>query len=132
MVKAVPEGTHTVTPSFAVEGCADAIETYKKVFGAMEKSRALDPSGKKIWHADICIGDSHVFLSDFMPEMGGRRETASVWLYLEDPDATFKKATDAGFKALMPMADMFWGDRYGMLKDPFGVGWSIGAPLKKG
>jgi uncharacterized glyoxalase superfamily protein PhnB len=125
-----PEGLFTVTPGMAIDGCAEAIEVYKKVFGAIEKSRAPDPSGKKIWHADLCIGESHLFLSDYFPGMAAKPDTASLWLYLEDPDATFKKALDAGFKQLMPMADMFWGDRMGALTDRWGNKWTLAKHVK--
>ncbi len=125
-----PEGIHSVTAELAIDGCAEAIDVYKKVFGAIEKSRAPDPSGKKVWHADICIGDTHVFLNDVFPDMGGKPTQAQLWVYMEDADAVYKKATDAGFKALMPMGDQFWGDRMGKVADRWGNEWTIAKHLK--
>jgi PhnB protein len=125
-----PEGIHTVTSELAIDGCGEAIEVYKQVFGAIEKARAPDPSGKKVWHADLCIGDSHLFLSDAFPEMGNPGAPSKLWLYLEEPDETFKKATAAGFKVLMPMADMFWGDRMGKVADRWGNEWTLAKHVK--
>ncbi len=136
-VKWKPEGMHTVTPSFAVEGCADAIEAYKKVFGAIEKSRAPDPSGKKVWHADLVIGDSHVFVNDYFPEMAAqmgdavRKGGAGLWLYVENPDEIFERAKAAGWKVLMPMADMFWGDRSGTVMDRWGNQWTLAKRIRE-
>ena len=105
---------HTVTAELAVDGAAEAIEFYKKAFGAEEVTRAPDPSGKKIWHAQIRIGDSQVFVNDVFPEMGGSAgRRRSLWIYVENVDALFKRATDAGATVKMPLADMFWGDRLG-------------------
>jgi PhnB protein len=125
-----PEGIHSVTSEMAIDGCSEAIDVYKKVFGAVEKSRAPDPSGKKVWHADICIGDSHIFVSDVFPEMGASSGSSKLWLYMEDADQVFKKATDAGFKVLMPIADMFWGDRMGKVADRWGNEWTIAKHIK--
>ncbi|MHB1846092.1 MAG: VOC family protein [Deltaproteobacteria bacterium] len=125
-----PEGMHAVTPDLSIDGCAEAIELYKKVFGAKEMGRAPDPSGKKIWHADIQIGDSRVFLADVFPEMGGKPGRAQLWLYLEDADGTFNKAVESGFKVLMPMGDMFWGDRIGKVADRWGNEWTLAKRIK--
>src|ERR1700677_2772184 len=95
-VRAVPEGLHTVTASLAVDGASEAIEFYKKAFGAEEVMRAPDPSGKKIWHAQIRIGDSQVFVNDVFPEMGGSANITRLWIYVENVDSLFKRATDAG------------------------------------
>jgi PhnB protein len=130
-VKGVPDGMHTVTAALAVEGAAEAIEFYKKAFGAEELSRAPDPSGKKIWHASIRIGDSPVFVSDTFPEMGsGKPSKASLWLYVESVDALFKRATDAGATVKMPLADMFWGDRIGSVVDKWGNEWTLAQHTK--
>lgn len=129
-VKAVPEGMHTLTAQLTVEGAAEALEFYKKAFGAVELDRAPDPSGKKIWHAAMRIGDSAFFINDAFPEMGGHAHPTSLWLYTENADALFQRASGAGAEVLMPMADMFWGDRMGQLKDKWGNRWSIAQRVK--
>ena len=127
----VPEGLHTVTPHLVVRNAAQAIEFYKKAFGAQERSRFEMPGGA-IGHAELKIGDSVVFLADEMPGPGGSRSPQSVGgstctlnIYVEDVDKLFNQAVNAGGKSLMPVEDMFWGDRYGSLSDPFGHVWSI-------
>jgi PhnB protein len=125
-VKAIPEGMHTVTSQLTLDGAAQAIEFYKKAFGAQELSRAMDPTGKKVWHASLRIGDSTIFVNDAMPEMGGPgAQPSRLWLYVEDVDGAYKRATQAGAKALMPPTDMFWGDRYGNVTDAWGNEWGI-------
>ena len=127
---AIPEGYRTVTPYLAVDDAAEAIEFYKKAFGAKERVRMAAPDGK-IGHAELAIGDSMVMLSDPFPqattrppkELGGT--TASVFMYVEDVDAVVKKAVDAGATVTMEVEDQFWGDRFGSVKDPFGHAWSI-------
>lgn len=129
-VKPVPEGYHTVTPYLVVDNAAAAIDFYKRAFGAKEITRMSDPQGK-ISHAELRIGDSMVMLSDEMPasetesprSLGGT--TAGIFLYLEDVDKTFKQATSAGATVDSALTDMFWGDRYGKLTDPFGHSWSL-------
>ena len=130
MAKASPEGLHSVTPALCVDGAAEAIEFYKKAFGAVERDRAIDPSGKKIWHASILIGDSTVFLTDAFPEMGSVANTSSLWIYTDDVDAAFKRAVDAGAQVRMPVADMFWGDRMGALTDRWGNRWTLAQHIK--
>jgi PhnB protein len=125
MIKAIPEGLHSVTPALAIAGAAEAIELYKKAFGAVEKFRAPDPSGQKIWHAELRIGDSVVFVNDAFPEMGSGPTKTSLWLYSEDVDAAFKRATDAGVEVRMPLGDMFWGDRMGTVVDHWGNQWTL-------
>ena len=130
-VKPIPEGFRTVTPHLSLNGCAEAIEFYKKAFGAEEACRMPGPGGK-IMHAEIRIGDSVLMLADEFPDMGSRGAQTiggtpvTVHLYVTDVDATFDRAVKAGAKATMPVADMFWGDRYGRLEDPFGHHWSVG------
>jgi len=129
-VKPIPEGHHTVTPYLAVDDASTAIEFYKRAFGATERMRMSAPDGK-IGHAEIEIGDSMVMLSDPFPqattrppkELGGT--TSGVFLYVEDVDAAFQRAIDAGATVAMAPADMFWGDRFGSLIDPFGHNWSL-------
>jgi PhnB protein len=129
--KPIPSGFHTLTPHLVVKGASKAIEFYKKAFDAQEIGRMPWPDGKSIRHADLRIGDSHVFLVDESPEMGCRgpaNTTATpvtIHMYVEDVDAAFGKAVAAGARVKMPLADMFWGDRYGVLTDPFGHAWSL-------
>jgi PhnB protein len=125
MTKAIPEGLHSVTPAMTIDGCAEAIEFYKKAFGAVEIERAPDPSGKKIWHAQIRIGNSAIFVNDVFPEMGSVAGSASLWIYSGDVDAAFKRAVDAGVEVKMPLADMFWGDRMASVVDRWGNRWTL-------
>ena len=128
--KPIPEGYHSVTPTLAVDGAAEAIEFYKRAFGARERMRMPGPAGK-IAHAELEIGDSVVMLSDPFPrstvkpptELGGT--SMSVFLYVEDVDAVVQQALDLGATVTMPVEDMFWGDRFGSVSDPFGHSWSI-------
>ncbi len=129
-VKAIPEGFHTVTAEMAVEGCSEAIEFWKKAFGAEVVGQAMDHSGKKVMHAAIRIGDSIVFANDVFPEMGGKNWPAQMWLYVDNVDAWFKRAVDAGGKAMMPPMDMFWGDRFARVGDRWGNEWSIATHVK--
>jgi uncharacterized glyoxalase superfamily protein PhnB len=131
----VPEGYRTVTPHLTIRGAAEAIEFYKKAFAARELRRSPGPDGK-IMHAEIQIGDSRIFLNDEFPEMGALSALAlkgspvTMHLYVEDCDALFDKAVKAGATVVMPLADQFWGDRYGLLVDPYGQRWSIASHLK--
>ena len=130
MAKAIPDGMHTITPQLAIDGCDKAIEWYGKAFGAEVVSRAPDPSGKKVWHASVRIGNSIIFVNDVFPEMGGGAQTASLWLYTDNVDQAWKRAVDAGAKQTMPLGDMFWGDRLGQLVDPFGNKWNLAQHMK--
>jgi len=129
-VKPIPEGMHSLTPHLVCAGAADAIEFYKKAFGAIETSRMPGPQGR-LMHAAVRIGDSTLMLVDEMPEWGSlgpkalKGSPVTVHLYVEDVDATVAKAVAAGAKVTMPVAEMFWGDRYGQLEDPFGHRWSV-------
>lgn len=136
MVKSIPDGYHTVTPTLTVRGALDAIEFYKKAFGAHEIMRFPSPDGKTIMHAEIKIGTSIIMLNDEIPQMkclspqsvGGA--TSGIFLYVENADEVFNKAVAAGAKPQMPMMDAFWGDRFGSLVDPFGQVWSIATHKK--
>jgi PhnB protein len=129
-VNPIPSGYHTATPYLTLNDCASAIEFYKKAFNAQELMRMEGPGGK-IGHAEIKIGDSAIMLADEMPRGGSRSPkslggtTSGIFLYVTDVDASFKQAVDAGAKADMPPTDMFWGDRFGSLTDPFGHSWSM-------
>jgi uncharacterized glyoxalase superfamily protein PhnB len=129
-VKPVPEDMHRVTPHLICAGAAKAIEFYKKAFGAVEEARLPGPDGR-LMHAVIRIHGDAVMLVDEMPEWGALSPKAlkgspvTLHLYVEDVDASVKRAVDAGAKLTMPVADMFWGDRYGKVEDPFGHHWSV-------
>lgn len=129
-VKPVPEGMHTVTPHLVCKGAADAIEFYKKAFGAAEMNRLPGKDGR-LMHASVRIGDSTVMLVDEMPEWGTlgpkslKGSPVTIHLYVDDVDKFAKRAVDAGARITMPIEDMFWGDRYGQLEDPFGHHWSV-------
>lgn len=129
-VKPIPDGYHTVTPYLAVHNAAKAIDFYKRAFGATELHHMDGPQGK-IAHAEIKIGDSIIMLSDEMPGTETRSPqslngtTTNLFIYVKDADAAFNKAVSAGARSTMPLTDMFWGDRYGKLTDPFGHSWSI-------
>ena len=128
--KSIPNGYHTATPYLIVQNASAAIEFYKRAFGATELMRLPDPGGK-IGHAEIKVGDSPIMLADEMPEMGFRSPQSiegagiSLLLYVEDVDARFRQATDAGAKVLRPVQDQFYGDRSGTLEDPFGHVWTL-------
>jgi uncharacterized glyoxalase superfamily protein PhnB len=129
-VNAVPQGLHAVTVQLTVEGAADAIAFYQKAFGAEPGMVAPDPSGKKIWHAEFRIGDTCLFINDAFPEMGGGANVTRVWLYSQDVDALWKRATDAGAKVKMPLGDMFWGDRMGTVVDAWKNEWTLAQHIK--
>jgi PhnB protein len=129
--RTIPEGMHTLTPHIVCAGAADAIEFYKKAFNAVERMRMPGPGGK-LMHASLKIGDSTLMLVDEMPECGGaigpkalKGTPVTIHLYVDDVDAAIAQAEKAGAKVTMPAADMFWGDRYGQIEDPFGHRWSI-------
>jgi uncharacterized glyoxalase superfamily protein PhnB len=134
-VKPIPEGMHTVTPNLTCAGAAEAIDFYRRAFGAVELSRTTAKDGQLI-HARIRIGDSVIMLNDEMPEWGAlgpkslKGSPVKIHLYVEDADAAFDRAVKAGAKVTMPLDDMFWGDRYGKLEDPFGHQWSIGTHVR--
>jgi PhnB protein len=130
-VKAIPDGYHTVTPYLIIKDAAAAIDYYKRAFGATEVVRMADAQGR-IAHAEIRVGDSMVMLADEQHEMGHRGPAAlggtpvSMVLYVPDVDAVFDRAVKAGGKSRRPVADQFYGDRMGMLEDPFGHVWTVG------
>jgi PhnB protein len=129
-VKPIPEGYHSLQTYLAVEDAARAIDFYKQAFGADEILRMPGPDGK-IGHAELQIGDSKLMLSDPFPQSSVRPPaerggpTGSVFMYVDDVDATFEQAKGAGATVVMELEDMFWGDRFGTLADPFGHVWSI-------
>jgi uncharacterized glyoxalase superfamily protein PhnB len=128
-------GMHTVTPHLVCAGGGAAIDFYKKAFNAEEIARFLTPQGK-LMHGCVRIGDSLVMLADEFPEWGSlgpkARNGSSVTIHLNvaDADRQFRQAVDAGCEVAMPLEDMFWGDRYGVVKDPFGHSWSIATHVR--
>jgi PhnB protein len=129
-VKPIPEGYHSVSPYITVQDSAKAIDFYKRAFGATEHSRMQGPDGRMV-HAEIKIGDSMIMLADETPmneskspqSVGGT--TVNLFLYVTDVDSVYNRAVSAGAKAVAQPQDMFWGDRYGKLTDPFGHSWSL-------
>ena len=133
--KPIPDGFHSLTPHIVVKGAAQAIDFYKKAFGAEEINRAALPDGSII-HALLRVGDSMLMLNDEFPQMNAMGPTSiggtavTLHLYVQDADKAWQRAVQAGAKVKMPIADMFWGDRYGIVSDPFGHDWSIATHTK--
>jgi PhnB protein len=130
MTKPIPDGYHTATPYLIIGGAGDAIEFYKKAFGAEELFRFAMPGGK-IGHAEIKIGDSPIMLADEFPEMGYKGPKSlggspvSIMIYVEDVDTMFDQAVAAGATVKEAVSDKFYGDRLGTLTDPFGHVWHV-------
>jgi uncharacterized glyoxalase superfamily protein PhnB len=131
--KPIPDGFTTVTPSLVFKDCNKAIDFYKKALGAQELMRMPGPDGKMM-HAEIKVGNSHVMMND---EIMGSKSAETLgaspvtfYLYVEDADSSFKKAIAAGCKEIMPVADMFWGDRMGAVSDPYGYKWNFSTHVK--
>ena len=131
----IPPGMHSVTPHLVCAGAAGAIAFYKKAFNAQELAQLAGPDGK-LMHGLIKIGDSALMLVDEYPQwdsLGPKARngtSVTLHLYVEDADAQFKQAIDAGCSVRLPLADMFWGDRYGIVQDPFGHLWSIATHVR--
>ncbi len=136
MTKPIPDGYHAVTPSLTLKDSKKAMAFYQKAFGAKILDEFPNPSGKGTMHAVIQVGDSVLMMGDEMPGMGcPSAETLgnspiSLYVYVKDADAVFKQAVAAGGAVVMPVADMFWGDRAGTIKDPFGYQWMIATHAK--
>jgi PhnB protein len=133
-IQPIPPGHENLIPHLVCDPCSEAIEFYKKAFGAEEIHRMPAPDGRRLMHAAIRIGNSFVFLVDDFPEYcEGKSESpkalkgtpVTIHHYVKDCDAAIKRALDAGATVLMPPADMFWGDRYGVVSDPFGHKWAF-------
>ena len=133
--KPIPDGMHSLTPHLVCDGAAAAIDFYKRAFNAQELARMPGPGGK-LMHAMLKIGDSHFMLNDEFRDFGGfgpkylKGSPVTIHLYVTDVDAQVAQAVAAGAKLTMPVADMFWGDRYGQLEDPFGHKWSVATHIK--
>jgi PhnB protein len=131
--KSLPDGMHTLNPHIVCADCAGAMEFYKAAFGAIEEMRMPGPEGKMM-HAAMRFGDSMLMLMDEFPEWGAKGPKliggtpVTIHMIVDDVDAVFARAVDAGAKVVMPVADQFWGDRYGILEDPWGHSWSIATP----
>jgi PhnB protein len=129
-VKPIPDGYHSVTPHLAVRGAAAALDFYAKAFGAEEMYRMPGPGGT-VMHAEMRIGDSVVMLGEESPAMGSTApptiggSAVSLLLYVRDADASCARAAKAGCTIEMPPTDMFWGDRYAKLADPYGHKWAV-------
>ena len=130
---AIPVGVY---PYLTVKGGKAALEFYTRAFGATEEYRAYGEDGERIMHARFRVNGAAILLSDDFPEFRGGAEApppigVTIHLEVANADEWWQRAVDAGAAITMPLADQFWGDRYGQLKDPFGHSWSIGAPVKK-
>ncbi|MGH9446214.1 MAG: VOC family protein [Terriglobia bacterium] len=132
-VKAVPEGMHTITAHLVIKGADQAIEFYKKAFDAQVKGGIFRTPDGKVMHAELKIGDSVFMLADEFPGTGTSQSPQTLGgssvvlnIYVEDVDRLFNQAVGAGAKATMPLANQFWGDRYGQVADPFGHHWALG------
>jgi PhnB protein len=129
-VEPIPQGMGGPIPSLSIDGAAAAIDFYTRALGARERGR-MDAPGGKVAHALLEIGDSFVMLADAFPQASGRPPTelgatsVSIFLYVDDVDAVVQRAVDAGATVTVPVDDMFWGDRYGKITDPFGHEWEI-------
>ena len=134
-MKKIPEGMHSITPHLVCAGAAKAIDFYTQAFGATEQGRMPGSDGR-LMHAAVKIGDSTVMLVDEMPEWGAlgpkalKGSPVTIHIYVEDVDALVARAVKAGAKVTMPVADQFWGDRYGKLEDPFGHHWSVATHVR--
>ena len=134
--KGIPEGFTTLTAHLVVEGAADAMDFYKRAFGAEELGRMPMPDSRRLMHGLMKLGDSMLMLVDAFEEFGAKGpkglggSPVTLHFYVEDADEAFQRALDAGCTVAMPLADMFWGDRYGKVRDPFGHEWSIATKIK--
>jgi PhnB protein len=135
----IPPGHENLIPHLVCDPCAEAIEFYKKAFGAEEAHRMIEPGGTRVMHAALRIGNSIFFVNDDFPEAGGGKPQSPKALkgtpvtlhhYVKDCDAAIKQAEKAGATVMMPATDMFWGDRYGMVTDPFGHRWAFATHIQ--
>jgi PhnB protein len=135
-VKPIPDGYNSVSAYLIVKNAAEALDFYKQALGAEPGVRMTGPDGQSTMHAEMHIGNSTVMLSDENPQWGAQSpETlggspSSLHIYVEDADALFKRAVEAGCEVVAPIMDAFWGDRYGKLKDPFGHQWGIATHIE--
>lgn len=131
MIRPIPEGYHSVTPMFMFKDCQKAIEFYKKAFGAQERYAMPGPDGNGVMHAELQVGDSIIMMGDECPQQNCKSAESiggspvSFYLYVENVDAAFRRAVEAGATVEMEVQEMFWGDRAGSLRDPFGYNWML-------
>lgn len=136
MIKAIPDGYHSVTPILVFKDARKAIEFYKRAFSAQEQFAMPGPDGKGVMHAELRIGTSIVMMGDENPDQPCKsaetlgNSPVTFYLYLENVDDAFKVAVEAGAKPRMPVEDMFWGDRVGSVQDPFGYSWMLATHIK--
>jgi PhnB protein len=136
-VNPIPAGLGTVTATLTIKDCASAIEFYKRAFGAEERSRFTSPDGRSVWHAELRIGGSALFVGEEMFNAGCKAPTpdnpspAGLWLYVRDCDGVYRQAVSAGAKSTMEPADQFWGDRIGSVTDPYGYRWTFATRIKE-
>jgi len=136
MPKPIPEGYHSITPHLVVKDVAEAMDWYKKAFGAEEVARMASPDGKMVLHGEVRIGNSPIMIGPESAEWGTQGPATlggtpvTLHLYVNDADAAHKKAVEAGATSGMPVGDTFWGDRYGKVTDPFGHHWSIATHVR--
>ncbi|MEO1128659.1 MAG: VOC family protein [Planctomycetota bacterium] len=139
MAEAIPSGMEKLIAHLTVKGASDAIEFYKKAFGAVELSRMPAPDGQRIMHAMLQIGPSIVMINDDFPEYCGGKERSAealggspvtLTMYVEDAHAAMQTAADAGATITMPAEEQFWGDVYGLLVDPFGHQWALATHVR--
>ena len=136
-VQPIPEGFRTVTPHMVIKGCAEAIEFYKKAFDAKECMRMPGPGGS-VMHAELDIGDTRIMMADEFPQGPGgplappslNGTSVILHLFVDDAEAWWKRAVDAGAEGVMPVMEMFWGDKYGQVQDPYGHRWGLATHLK--
>ncbi len=130
-VKAIPPGYHTLTPGFCVRGAVEAIDFYRRAFGAKERMRLMKPDGRTLAHAELAIGDSRFMLGEEDAATGAQSAQTlggtpvDFYLYVSNVDAAVERALGVGAKAFMPVSDMFWGDRIGGVLDPYGQKWTL-------
>ncbi|MGH9407036.1 MAG: VOC family protein [Candidatus Acidiferrales bacterium] len=137
-VKAVPEGMHTMSAHLVVKGADQAIEFYKKAFGAQQRGGIFKGPDGKVVHAELKIGDSVFMLADEFPTSSGCQSPQTLGgtsvvlnVYVDNVDKLFDQAVSAGAKVFMPLANQFWGDRYGQVSDPFGHRWALGQHVEE-
>ncbi len=135
-VEPIPRGRHTVIANLTIRDCSKAIEFYKRGLGMTEAGRAMAPDGKSVWHAELNLGDSTVYVNDAMQgspvqaPTAGQQLPVTFWVAAKDCDAAYRKAIEAGAKSMMEPQDMFWGDRVAEVADPFGYRWSFTTHVK--
>ncbi|HKQ04710.1 MAG TPA: VOC family protein [Blastocatellia bacterium] len=135
-VRRIPSGFHTITPTIFVRGAAQAMEFYKQAFGAEEISRHTTPDGGKVVHGELKVGDSHLFICDEFPEWGAQSpetlngNSGAFYLYVENSDESFNRAVNAGAAIIRPVEETFWGDRVGVISDPYGHKWNFSTHVR--